>query len=218
MEEKFSKTEELLKELEQDSEDLKEVSEKTEDKAQNIPEIDNELFKMLEEQNKLLKSENEKIKNESEIVKSRYVQLLADFENLKKRTKKEIDDIKKFGVTSVIKDFLPISDNFLRAVEHSKNNKDFDALFEGVELILRQFISVFENHQVKSFDCIGQQFNPTMHEALQMIVNNDVPPNTILVEYEKGFMIADRLLRPAKVVVSQQSKETEEKQSIDIKA
>ena len=91
-------------------------------------------------------------------------------------------------------------------------------MYEGVELILRQFINVFENHQVKSFDCVGQQFNPTMHEALQMVVNNDVPPNTVLVEYEKGFMIADRLLRPAKVVVSQQSKETNESQSIDINA
>lgn len=217
MEEKFSKTEELLKELQQD-EHGENISEKKEEKAQNMPEINNELFKMLEEQNILLKSENEKIKNESETLKNRYVQLLADFENLKKRTKKEIDDIKKFGITSVIKDFLPISDNFLRAVEHSKNNKNFDALFEGVELILRQFINVFENHQVKSFDCVGQQFNPTMHEALQMVVNNDVPPNTVLIEYEKGFMIADRLLRPAKVVVSQQSKETNESQSIDVNA
>ncbi len=166
-----------------------------EEQEKQTPEISNEIIEML-------KKENDSLKEEYSKLKDGYVRVAADFENLKKRSKKEIDDIKKYGVSSLLKDTLPAIDNLLRAIEHSKNSSDFKALSDGIELVYRQFLGVLESYNVKPFDSVGTIFDPSKHEALQIMPNGDVDDNTVLIEYEKGYYIADRLLRPAKVIVS----------------
>ena len=130
--------------------------------------------------------------------------LLADFENIKKRTKKEVQDIRKYSTTSLLKDFLPIIDNMQRALEHSKldDTNPNDPLIEGIKLVHKQFISTLEKYLVTPFESLNKPFDPKVHEALQMMETEDFEDNMIVNEYEKGYLIGERLLRPAKVIVA----------------
>ena len=165
--------------------------------------IKDEIIKALEKQNKKLKERNEKVEADIKEIKERYIRTLADIENLRKRTKKEVDDMKKYAITSILKDFLPVVDNLKRAIDHvSEEEKNNNPLVEGVVLVYKQFQDALEKNSVKSFDSLNEIFDPTKHEALQMVENDELPNNTIVTEYEKGYFIGDRLLRPAKVIVS----------------
>jgi len=173
----------------------------------NDDHIENEIIKALEKQNIKLKERNEKVENDVKEIKERYIRTLADIENLRKRTKKEVEDMKKYAITSLLKDFLPVVDNLKRAIEHvSEEDKKGNPLVEGVVLVYKQFQDALEKNSVKSFDSLNEIFNPTRHEALQMVENDELPNNTIVTEYEKGYLIGDRLLRPAKVIVTKKTK------------
>ncbi|MBN2695167.1 nucleotide exchange factor GrpE [bacterium] len=181
-----------------------------EEQEAKTPEISNEIIDMLKKENDSIRKENESLKEEFAKLKDGYVRVAADFENLKKRTKKEIDDIKKYGISSLLKDTLPAIDNLLRAIEHSKSSSDFQALSDGIDLVYRQFLGVLESYNVKPFDSMGTLFDPSKHEALQIMPNNEVDDNTVIIEYEKGYYIGDRLLRPAKVIVSKRTEAPKE--------
>ena len=169
--------------------------------------IKDEIIKALEKQNVTLKERNEKVEKDVKEIKERYIRTLADIENLRKRTKKEVEDMKKYAITSILKDFLPVVDNLKRAIDHvSEEDKEDNPLVEGVVLVYKQFQDALEKNSVKSFDSLNEIFDPTRHEALQMVENDELPNNTVVTEYEKGYFIGDRLLRPAKVIVSKKTK------------
>jgi len=192
--------EEIKEELEKDND----IQNEEDDKTQDI--IKDEIIKALESENKKLKERNSKLENDIKEIKERYIRTLADIENLRKRTKKEIEDVKKYAITKLLKDFLPVVDNLRRAVEHvSEEEKKDNPFVEGVILVYKQFHDALEKNSVKSFDSLNEKFDPSKHEALQMIENDEVPENTVITEYEKGYLIGDRLLRPAKVIVSKKS-------------
>ena len=169
--------------------------------------IKDEIIKALEKQNIVLKERNEKVEKDVREIKERYIRTLADIENLRKRTKKEVEDMKKYAVTSILKDFLPVVDNLKRAIEHvSEEEKNDNPLVEGVVLVYKQFQDALDKNSVKAFDSLNEIFDPTKHEALQMVENDELPNNTVVTEYEKGYFIGERLLRPAKVIVSKKTK------------
>ncbi len=169
--------------------------------------IKDEIIKALEKQNIVLKERNEKVEKDVKEIKERYIRTLADIENLRKRTKKEVEDMKKYAVTSILKDFLPVVDNLKRAIEHvSEEEKNDNPLVEGVVLVYKQFQDALDKNSVKAFDSLNEIFDPTKHEALQMVENDELPNNTVVTEYEKGYFIGERLLRPAKVIVSKKTK------------
>ena len=181
------------------------VAENTEnDDSENY--IKDEIIKALEKQNATLKERNEKVEKDIKEIKERYIRTLADIENLRKRTKKEVEDMKKYAITSILKDFLPVVDNLKRAIDHvSEEDKKDNPLVEGVVLVYKQFQDALEKNSVKAFDSLNEIFDPTKHEALQMVENDELPSNTVVTEYEKGYFIGDRLLRPAKVIVSKKT-------------
>jgi molecular chaperone GrpE len=134
----------------------------------------------------------------------RHDQLLrlgAEFENYKKRVQKENSDLIKFGNESLLKALLPILDNLERAIDHGKKMNENGPLLQVVEIILRQFLTILERFGVKPVAAMGESFDPEKHEAVSL-AESDQEPNRVISELEKGYLFHERLLRPAKVLVS----------------
>lgn len=132
----------------------------------------------------------------------RYLHLAAEFENYKKRTRRENDDFKKYANESILKEMLGVLDNFDLAVKHIADaDQGIDKLHEGVELIRKQFADVMEKFGVKEIPASGERFDPNVHQAVSQIDTADVPDGHVAETYRKGFFYKERVLRPAMVVV-----------------
>ncbi len=132
----------------------------------------------------------------------KWLRALADLDNYKKRSAKEKDDVQRFGIEKLLKDFLPVFDNFDRALEHAKTPADFDSLKKGVEMIRKLMEDALGKNGVKAFSAQGQAFDPNLHEAMSAAETTDMPPNHVFAEVLRGFTLNERLVRPALVVVS----------------
>ena len=146
-------------------------------------------------------SPTEKLKAELEEAGKKYLYLYADFENYKKRVTKERSDLVKFGWEGVARELLQIQDNFERALSLLPENTDA-AFRDGLKLISQEFRGTMERKGVKAQVTVGQTFDPNLHEAVGQEAS-DKPQGTILREIQKGYMLYDRLLRPARVILSQ---------------
>lgn len=198
------------------SDQVEEVVETTAPVAEESDtELNREIISMMEHKMDLLQGEKKKYEDHYNNIKNKYIQLLADFDNFKKRTRKEIEDVRKYAAKSLLKDFLPVIDNLQRGILHSEQSQEFEALIEGVLLVQKQFLSALDKYQVIPFESEGNPFDPNRHEALQMMPNNELPDRTVVTEYEKGYMIGERLLRPAKVIVSQRTEPEVVTESVD---
>jgi molecular chaperone GrpE len=133
----------------------------------------------------------------------KWLRLLAEFENYKKRMQKEKADLMKFGNESLLKSILPILDNLERAIDHGRDVKENSSFLEGVELTLKQFLSTLERFGVKAVPAVGEIFDPERHEAISH-EESDQEPNRVICEVQKGYLFHERLLRPAKVIVSRE--------------
>ena len=135
----------------------------------------------------------------------RYLRAAADLENMRKRTKRELDDARFDTKNKVLKEMLPVVDNLERATEHAVTTAEADpqtkAIVEGVQLVLRQFTSAFERLDIKPIEALGQPFDPNLHEAISQ-QESDETPGTIVQVLQRGYRAGDRLLRPALVVVA----------------
>jgi molecular chaperone GrpE len=126
----------------------------------------------------------------------------AEFENYKKRSENEAASIMRFASESLIADLLPVIDDFERSIKAAKNSKDFESLYRGIELVQQKFLKVLDKRGVKAFETVGKEFNVEFHDALLQIPRDDVPSHTVLEEIEKGYMLNDKVIRHAKVIVS----------------
>jgi molecular chaperone GrpE len=131
--------------------------------------------------------------------KNRYVRVLADFENFRKRTEREKADFFRYAVASVLKDVLPVLDNFDRALDHAEEGDEFH---KGVALIYKQLFEVLQKHGLKPIDESGVTFDPNIHEAVVREEDDSVPTHTVVSILQKGYFLHDRLLRPALVKVA----------------
>jgi molecular chaperone GrpE len=132
----------------------------------------------------------------------RLLRKAADYENAKRRHQKERDDLTKYAAESVLKEIVPVVDDLERAIEHGQNTED-KSFLEGVEMVCRKFVQALERRGVKAVDAVGHPFDPQYHEAIQQVEDPSVPNNTVVTAFQKGYLLHDRLLRPALVVVAQ---------------
>jgi molecular chaperone GrpE len=149
----------------------------------------------------------ENLQAENTGLKDKVLRTLADMENLRRRTEREIADAKVYGVTSMARDMLTFADNLRRALENlpAEAREAAPALksfVEGIELTERDFLSRLARHGVKKIEPHGQKFDPNLHEALFEAPDPSVPNGTVSQVVEAGFTIGDRVLRPAKVGVA----------------
>jgi molecular chaperone GrpE len=147
----------------------------------------------LEDQNAKLKEEN--------------LRLLADMDNLRKRTKREMDEYAKYAIAEFARDIVGVGDNIRRAIEAVQKdavtpNSPLASLLEGVQVTERELLKVLERYQVTRFDPIREQFNPHLHDAMTKVEQPNVPANTVVQVIHAGYMIGERVLRPAAVIVA----------------
>ena len=144
--------------------------------------------------------------------RDKYVRLLADFDNFRRRAHKDRQDVIQFGHENLVKDLLSTVDNLDRAIEHAHQNDggDLASLLQGVELVQREFYAVFAQHEVHVIDAEGSEFDPSLHEAMAQVQDDSAAPNTVIEVLQKGYQLRDRLLRPARVVVAKSPADNEE--------
>lgn len=145
----------------------------------------------------------ESVEQEAKEAHDRFLRVSAEFENYKKRSVREMDEFRKFANESLIREMLTVVDNLERALNSSNNDNQANShIAEGVDMTLKEILKVFEKFNVKPIEALGKPFDPNFHQAAMREETNERPENTVLNELEKGYMIHDRLLRPAMVVVS----------------
>jgi molecular chaperone GrpE len=141
-------------------------------------------------------------------LKDKLLRTLADMENLRRRTEREVTEAKTYGVTSFAREMVVFADNLRRALasvpanQREQADSSWKALAEGIELTERDFLSRLGKYGVKKLEPLGAKFDPNLHEALFEVPNETAPNGTVVQVVEEGYAIGDRVLRPAKVGVS----------------
>ncbi|MBS0359203.1 MAG: nucleotide exchange factor GrpE, partial [Proteobacteria bacterium] len=154
-------------------------------------------YKALEE--KLTESEKKVHENWEKVTR-----VMADLENARRRAQKAVEDAHKYGQEKLLKELLPVVDSLEQALQASGAEATVKAIRDGVELTLKMLLSVLEKFSVKPLNPIGEAFNPHFHEAMMMQEHADAAPGTILTVMQKGYLIQDRVMRPALVIVSKE--------------
>ena len=140
--------------------------------------------------------------DEADELHTKHLYALAELENFRKRTAKERRDLINYAGQEILFDLLEILDNFDRALDAGRTESNPAVIIEGINLIRTQLARLTEKFGVKPVEALGAQFDPRMHEALQRLPSADAPPGTVIHEMQKGYMLRDRVLRPARVVVA----------------
>ena len=132
-----------------------------------------------------------------------YLRERADLENARKRHQRDKEDALRFANDRLLKEMIPVLDNLERAVDHAdQDNDDNQGLLEGVNMTINQFRKALENFGVKPIKAIGENFDPNLHQAMGQVESAEQAPNTVVTEFQKGYLLHDRLLRPAMVMVA----------------
>jgi len=135
----------------------------------------------------------------------RFLRVAAEFENYKKRMEKEKSDLIKYANEGLMKELLGVIDNLQRALEQAEQNAQAESLVEGIRMILKQMEDTLGKHGVFEIQALGKAFNPNLHEAMMHEAANEHAENTVIDEFQKGYVLKDRLLRPSLVKVSKKS-------------
>lgn len=176
-----------------------------EDTGETVEEIEREMRETAEEAaavpavDPAVPSTDEALRAENQQLRDRVLRTLADFENFRKRTDREKADFFRHAVASVMKDILPVLDNFDRALDHAEEGDDFH---KGVLLIYKQLFDVLQKAGLTTIEESNVPFDPNIHEAVVREEDDSVPSHTVVMVLQKGYFLHDRLLRPALVKVA----------------
>ena len=181
-----------------DKEKKNENKEKEEIKEQ--PEKKNDVKNEREaNKEKELNEQISKLKDELEDVKDRHTRLIAEFDNLKKRSAKEREGLYNSIIGDIMSSLLPVIDNLEKATEADSKDEEYK---RGIELVLKQFKDVLNANGVKEIEAVGQPFDPELHEAVSMIQDENLGEKIVAQEYRKGYMIGNKVIRHSMVVVA----------------
>ncbi len=163
------------------------------------PQIDENLLLQIKEKEHIIADLQKKIADYEDVIRRRQ----AEFENYKKRTAREKEDFQITANQKIIVDLLPIVDNLEKALESFEEKHDVDALKDGIILIEKQFKKNLQNHGLQTIESLEQEFDPNLHEALQIDESNkNYKHDTVITEWQKGYMLNDKVIRHSKVVVA----------------
>lgn len=157
----------------------------------------------------LLATENQLNDSKSQLIKleEQKIYQLAEMDNIQRRTKRDIENAYKFSLEKFIKELLPVKDSLETALAHAKA-EERDAALSGIQLTLKQLQSLLEKNGVKSIEPTGQAFDSHFHEAMLAEESDELAPNTIIRVLQKGYLLHERLMRPALVVVAKAKEKT----------
>ncbi len=158
------------------------------------------LEKSPEDRVKELEEKLSKLENTARLVNQRYMDLQREMEYLKERYRRDLEEMKKYGYEKFALDLLEVVDNFERAFQYE--GEDLEGFKRGFELIYKELIKILEKYGIKEMELLGKEFDPYLAEAVDKEDSQDYPPNTIIKVERKGYTLHERVLRPAKVIVS----------------
>lgn len=200
---------------------LREATEAVEDRQRAAPggaddgtmSADKVTIEMLSQELQSLKDAFEERGKELEESNDRFLRLQAEFENFRRRGLKERQESFQFGHQNLVKDLLTTVDNLERTIEHAEQSTDGElrGLLQGVELVRRELLSALGKHGVKVIEAADEAFDPTYHEAMGQAPSTTALPNTVVQVLQKGYLLHDRMLRPARVLVAREPTEEEQR-------
>jgi len=149
----------------------------------------------------------EKLKAELAELQSKYLYLQAEYQNYRKRVVKDLADARAFTVADTLAPFLSVFDYLTMAENAAENTDNLEAVRQGLKMIMGEFFKAFDELGVKKFDSVGKKFDPSLHDAVANEPSDTVPEGEVIREWAGGFKLGEKLLRPARVVVSSGKKE-----------
>jgi len=147
------------------------------------------------------------LRTENSDLRDKYLRLAAEMDNLRRRTERDVKDAKSYSVAGFARDMLAVSDNLRRALDAIPadalaNDDSVKTLAEGVEMTERSMLAALERHGVRKLEPVGEKFDPNFHQAMFEVPNPEVPNNTVVQVVQEGYVIGERMLRPAMVGVA----------------
>ncbi|HXG04234.1 MAG TPA: nucleotide exchange factor GrpE [Candidatus Binatia bacterium] len=146
--------------------------------------------------------EVEALRRQLEEKQDRLLRALAEMDNMRRRVAREREDYVRYATEALLRDLIPVLDNLDRALEAARSTSDAGKVVEGVELIRRELLRVLERAGLTRYSAVGQPFDPARHEATARVVSPDREPQTVVAEVVPGYLLHDRVLRPAQVAVA----------------
>ncbi len=146
--------------------------------------------------------EIESLKQQVETEENKYLKLYAEFENFKRRNRQEMETNNKYKHQGMVEDLLPIIDNFERALKVEGDSDSFNSLLKGVEMVYNDLVNTLMKHDVREIESVGQPFDPNYHQAV-MTEASDEDDGIVIEEFQKGYILKDRVIRPSMVKVSE---------------
>ncbi|MGD8606849.1 MAG: nucleotide exchange factor GrpE [Myxococcales bacterium] len=158
-------------------------------------------------------SELDKALAERDRMREQLLRIAADFENFRKRSRKEVEEVRRRAIEDTLREVLPVIDNLERATAAMPEASDVSAVAQGVQMVLRSFDDIANRLGLQRVPAVGHQFDPNCHDAMQQLETDEHAPGTIVAEVVPGYYLGDRLLRPAMVVVAKPPSRTDDQQN-----
>ena len=147
--------------------------------------------------------ETEKLREELEAERNKYLRLMADFDNYKRRAVKDRQEAEKFRAQSVLVDLLPVLDNFERALAMGTGSEESSSLLKGVEMVQKSLLEAVKREGLEEIKSVGEAFDPNVHQAVMQEKDDSAEAGSVLMELQKGYTLKGRVLRPAMVKVNE---------------
>ena len=144
----------------------------------------------------------ESLQKEQDELFAKFQRVNADYANFQKRVPKQISDTIGYEKERIIKTLLPVLDNFEHTLQNARSAEDVDVLIKGIRIIYDQFLDILKSHNVEQIEALGEQFDPAMHQAMTQQADPDKEENIVLEEFQKGYRLNGRVIRPSRVIVN----------------
>lgn len=155
------------------------------------------------DQIRMLEDKNAELEKKLEEAENRTLRLQADFDNFRRRARMDAEASEKYRGQSLISEILPAIDNFERALKVETENDQTRSLLQGMEMVYKSLLEALKKEGVQPIEAVGKEFDPHLHQAVMQAEDENYSPNTVIEEFQKGYMLKDRIIRPAMVKVSQ---------------
>jgi molecular chaperone GrpE len=157
----------------------------------------------LEEQLRQAEENNNQLAKKLEEAENRLLRLQADFDNFRRRTRLDAEASEKYRAQSLISDLLPALDNFERALKVETEDEQTKSLLQGMEMVYKGLLDALKKEGVEPIESVGKEFDPHLHQAVMQAEDENYGPNTVIDEFQKGYILKDRVIRPSMVKVTQ---------------
>lgn len=174
---------------------------------------DRKEVKSLEKELSELSSQVEKFQQENQDLLDKLQRVGADYANFQKRSAKQISEAISYEKEKIVKSLLPAMDNFEHTLSHSESAEDVEAVVKGVKIIYDQMLDILKMHDVEQINALGEKFDPALHQAMMQKKDEEKEEGVVLEEFQKGYKLNGRVIRPAKVVVNQAAVEATESEA-----